>query len=171
MAVVAFLVVCWLVACFLIVQHPTINKVTKVDAMVVIGPPDDDRLDEARTLLARGISTQLVISIPAYNFFGAKRLCATPPAGVTTHCFDPNPGTTKGEAEEVRRLAAQFHWNSILVITSKYHVSRARMIFDNCIVGRVEVVSAHKSISPTDWAFQYVYQTAGYVRAFTQPSC
>jgi uncharacterized SAM-binding protein YcdF (DUF218 family) len=168
---VAGLVICWLIACFLVVQHPTINKITKVDAIVVIGPPDTERLDQAETLLAQGISNQLVVSIPADNFHGADRLCAAPPAGVTAHCFNPDPGTTLGEGREVGRLADQNHWTSILVITSKYHVSRARMIFDNCFAGRVEVISAHKAISASSWAYQYLYQSAGYVRAFAHSGC
>jgi uncharacterized SAM-binding protein YcdF (DUF218 family) len=113
----------------------------------------------------------VVVSLPAPVFGGANRLCEQPPAGVTAICFVPSPGTTRGEAEEVGRLARKHGWKSVIVVTSKYHVSRARLIFDRCLSARVEVVSAHESISALEWAYQYLYQTAGYARAFLHPSC
>ena len=171
LAVVGLLVAAWLIACFLVVQHPTINRVTRADAVVVLGPPETYRIDEARRLIASGVAHQLVISVPAAGFQAAEALCRQPLPGVTTTCFAPSPSTTRGEAQEVARLAAGHGWHTVVVVTSKFHVSRARMIFDSCVDGRVEVVNAHQSLSPIDWVFQYGYQSAGYVRAFLQGGC
>jgi uncharacterized SAM-binding protein YcdF (DUF218 family) len=168
---VAFLLVAWLVLCFLVVQHPTINRVTHADAVVVLGPPDNYRLSAAERLVAEGVADQLLISVPATGFGRAVQLCAHPPAGVRATCFKPDPGTTRGEAEATRRMAHTQGWTTVVVVTSKFHVSRARMIFDRCLDGTVETVSAHQSISPAQWAYQYVYQSAGYVRAFLQGGC
>jgi uncharacterized SAM-binding protein YcdF (DUF218 family) len=171
LGVVAVLLVTWLVLCFLIVQHPTINRVTKADAIVVLGPPDNSRVNKAQSLLAAGIADHLVISVPNFGFPRTHSICRDSMPGVTTTCFGPNPATTRGEAQEVARLVAENNWHTIVVVTSKFHVSRARMILDRCVNGRVEVISAHEDLSASDWAYQYVYQTAGYVRAFVQGGC
>jgi uncharacterized SAM-binding protein YcdF (DUF218 family) len=36
---------------------------------------------------------------------------------------------TREEAQDLRRLAAQHHWRSVIVVTSNYHTRRARYIF------------------------------------------
>ena len=169
--VVAVAVVAWLVACVLIIEFPRINHVSHADAIVVIGPADDYRLAEATTLLQAGVSHRVIVSRPPTGYLGALNFCNHPPAGADATCFSPSPATTRGEAQEVARIAAANHWTSVIVVTSKYHVSRARMIFDRCLDGQVDVVSAHQTISPLRWAYEYAYQSAGYVRAFLQSGC
>ena len=90
-------------------------------------------------------------------------------AGVSVTCFTPNPATTQGEAQEIRRLAAAQHWNTIIVVTSTYHVSRARMIIERCFDGRLEVVAARTHISLLDWAYQFAYQTGWIPQGGDQP--
>jgi uncharacterized SAM-binding protein YcdF (DUF218 family) len=59
----------------------------------------------------------------------------------------------------------------VVVVTSTYHVSRARLIFDRCLDGRLYLVAARRHISLGTWAYQYLYQTGGYVKAALQPDC
>ena len=68
-------------------------------------------------------------------------------------------------------MAAQHHWHSVIVVTSKYHVSRARMIIDRCLPGKLMVIAAPGRPSPGTWAYQFLYQTGGYARAWLHPSC
>lgn len=165
------LVVAWFVACFVVVQHPTVNKLTQADAVLVLGSADQGRIDEAKSILNQHLATQLVVSDPAPDDPRVKRLCAEPIPGVTITCFQPEPSTTRGEAEEIRRLADAHHWSKLIVVTSAYHVSRARLIVSRCFPGRVEMASSAGTYSLGTWAYQYVYQTAGYVKAFAHPSC
>jgi uncharacterized SAM-binding protein YcdF (DUF218 family) len=90
---------------------------------------------------------------------------------VSVTCFTPNPATTQGEAQNIRRLAAAKHWNTIIVVTSTYHVSRARMIIRRCFDGTLEVVAARTHISLLDWAYQFAYQTGGYLKAAISRGC
>ena len=57
------------------------------------------------------------------------------------------------------------------MVTSTYHVSRARMIIERCFDGRLEVVAARSHISPLGWAYQFAYQTAGYLKAAISRGC
>ena len=73
-------------------------------------------------------------------------------------CFHARPYSTRGEAETVARIAAARHWRSLVVVTSTYHVRRAKMLFERCFRGRVQAVGAHYGLSelpallPSEWA-------------------
>jgi uncharacterized SAM-binding protein YcdF (DUF218 family) len=166
------IVVAWLVACYLIVVDPTVNRATRADAVVVLGPPTKDgRLGTGLTLINQGYAGNLVISLNSPKQREARQVCEAPPAGVSVTCFTPNPATTQGEAQNIRRLAAAQHWNTIIVVTSTYHVSRARMIIRRCFDGTLEVVAARPHISLLDWAYQFAYQTGGYLKAAISRGC
>jgi hypothetical protein len=54
----------------------------------------------------------------------------------------PEPSTTRGEARAVSGLAADRGWREILVVTSTYHLPRARLIFRRRVVCQLAFVSA-----------------------------
>jgi uncharacterized SAM-binding protein YcdF (DUF218 family) len=80
----------------------------------------------------------------------ARRLCRNGAPGFRVLCFDPNPYSTRGEAEEIARLARSHHWRRVDVVTSDYHVFRARLIIRRCYHGGLALIG-------TD----YEWQTAG----------
>jgi uncharacterized SAM-binding protein YcdF (DUF218 family) len=63
----------------------------------------------------------------------------------------PDPYTTRGEARAVAKLAREHGWRSIIVVTSAYHVPRARMIFRRAWDGELRMVSA----PPTWWRLPF----------------
>ena len=75
------------------------------------------------------------------------------------------------EGRELRRMASQNGWRTIIVVTFRPHISRARFILDQCFDGDLVMVASPAQLSVPKWAFQYAYQTAGYVRAVSQPGC
>lgn len=166
------LLITWLTFCWLVIGNPKVDHPKHADAVVILGSPENNgRIEVAEHLLDEHVSSQLVISLNSPNQAHAYRVCTHPPAGVTVTCFQPHPPTTRGEAEEVRRLAQQHGWTSIVVVTSTFHVSRARMIFQRCFTGRLYMAAARTGIGPITWAYQYLYQTAGYVKAVLQSGC
>ena len=52
------------------------------------------------------------------------------------------PSTTRGEARAVARLASERDWRRILVVTSSYHIPRARLIFLRALTCDLAFVSA-----------------------------
>ena len=59
------------------------------------------------------------------------RVCARPPTGVSSHLFHRlTRQPRRARRKNIRRLAAAQHWNTIIVVTSTYHVSRARLIIE-----------------------------------------
>ena len=168
----AVLFVAWLIAGYLVIVDPTVNHPEHADAVVVLGPPDENgRVDTALDLVHRGVTSNLVISVMSERQRQAKSLCTAPQVGFTVTCFQPHPATTRGEAQHVRDLARQHGWRSIIVVTSTYHVSRARMVFDRCLDGPLYLVAARRHISIFNWTYQYLYQTGAYVKAALQSGC
>ncbi len=170
--VVLALLLLWLAACFLVVAEPSVNSPTRSDAILVLGPPlVDGRLDEALRLAGQHYAGTVVISIGWAK--GRQRIpaCANDNPAYQVICFEPKPTTTRGEAEEIGSLARAHHWRSVLVVTSKYHVSRARLIVRRCMPGTVRVVSTTSDMSVGDWLYQFAYQTGGFAKALLHRSC
>ncbi len=124
--------------------YPNEDPVRKSDAVVVIagGPL---RLKKGIELAEQGIAPLLIVSDPsgkwAYNE-EAPHLCdghgRKRPFEVV--CFDPSPESTQGEARFVRRIAVERHLRSIVVVTSYFHVTRARIEMRRCYHGRLAVI-------------------------------
>lgn len=166
------LFVAWLVACFVVIVFPTVNHPRHADAVVVLGPPTvNGRLEAGLALIRQHLASDLVVSVGGDDHMLSSPLCAQPQHGFTVTCFEPHPGTTRGEAEHVRDLARQHGWASVVVVTSTYHVSRARLIFHRCLNGSLAVVAARRDITLRSWAYQFLYQTGAYVKAFLHRSC
>jgi uncharacterized SAM-binding protein YcdF (DUF218 family) len=167
-AVVALL---WIGLSYQVVQNPTVvDHPSAADAIVVLGPATDDRIAEAVALARQGVSHVIVVS-NEWTHRPAVQLCSNPPAGWTLLCFIPSPDTTRGEAEYVRNLVSARGWSNLAVVTSRYHISRARLILKRCFTGRLQMVAAHESINPAQWLYQYFYQSGGYLRAAVSTSC
>jgi uncharacterized SAM-binding protein YcdF (DUF218 family) len=134
----------WVAATLRIVFFPTEDVPGRADAVVVLSGSKHERLDRALELMAKGVAPTLVISgglDPRQP--RAVRLCR---AGELDRarvlCFMPHPDSTRGEARTVAELARRYGWKRILLVTSTFHVTRARMLFDRCLAGDVDAVGA-----------------------------
>ncbi len=128
---------------------PHTDRFTHADAVVVLSGGKSDRLPKGLQLVQRGVAPTLVISDGnAADYPEANKLCrGGRPFKVI--CFRPDPYSTRGEAEAVARLARKHHWRSLVVVTSRYHVFRARILFKRCFKGRLAVVGSWPS--PTNY--------------------
>ena len=70
----------------------------------------------------------------------ARALCAHGAKGFRVLCFDPKPYSTRGEARGIARLAQHHGWRTVDVVTSRYHVFRARMIIERCYHRRLRMI-------------------------------
>jgi uncharacterized SAM-binding protein YcdF (DUF218 family) len=109
------------------------------DAVVVLSGGRDDRLPEGERLVRAGVAPTLVISDGnAEGWDDANRLCESGEAV----CFDPDPYSTQGEARWIAAEAERRGWDSLVVVTSSYHVRRARVIVERCFDGELSVVGS-----------------------------
>ena len=139
-----------------------------VDAIVVLGGPGD-RLGKGLELAHQGrapvlvVSEGLPVSIPS-------SVCGPHGQALKVICFQPEPGTTQGEAEFVGRLAKQYRWRSVVLVTTPDQDTRARIRFGRCFAGHIYVVTT--PLPASQWAYQIAYQWAASFKAVAlQRSC
>jgi uncharacterized SAM-binding protein YcdF (DUF218 family) len=115
----------------------------RADAVVVLAG-SKARLTKALGLMRRRVAPLLMISDGlAPDWPEANRLCRRGSARFRVVCFRPNPYSTRGEAERIARMAANRGWRAVIVVTSTFHVTRARLLFERCLDRpRVRVVGA-----------------------------
>jgi uncharacterized SAM-binding protein YcdF (DUF218 family) len=138
---------------------PSTDSPEAADAVVVLSGGRNSRLDPALDLMRKGVAPVLVISGVGYDhkWYKARRLCADGARGFRVLCFNPKPYSTRGEARGIAQLAAEHGWKKVDVVTSRYHVFRARMLVKRCYHGRVALVGttypAHLALF--DWLTEW----------------
>jgi uncharacterized SAM-binding protein YcdF (DUF218 family) len=130
----------------------------RADAIVVLSG-DRKRLATGVRLFAQGVAPTLVISRDGRPWRETDALCAGP----RVVCFQAKPYSTEGEAQEVGRLERKRGWGRIVIVTSRYHLRRARMLFERCTGSRPQAVAAKTTVLnylvdiPWEWG-KLVYQ-------------
>jgi hypothetical protein len=138
----------------------------------VLGPPTTGtRLATALALVGSHRAGTLLISVPAELHDRLAGQCASAIEGVEVICFEPHPGTTRGEARYLAAIAAARHWHTVLVVTSGYHVSRARMVLNRCFDGKLLMIAAPQQLSKLRWAQHLLYETGAFIKAGLQRGC
>jgi uncharacterized SAM-binding protein YcdF (DUF218 family) len=117
------------------------DRVATADAVIVLAG-EKRRLPIALELVERGVAPVLVISDgldPRWT--QANRLCRVgDPSRIV--CVRPEPYSTRDEARLAAELARERGWNSLVVVTSRFHLFRARTLFERCFDGRLDLVGA-----------------------------
>lgn len=166
-AVVAALIL----AGFPVYVRPQVDPVRKADAILVLGGPSYGRYARGFELGSRGAAPTVVVSNPnGRNDPWLTQQCASAHAFEIV-CFVPDPPTTRGEGRELRRLSAERGWRTVVVVTFRPHVSRARFILHRCFDGELVMVEPDDPVPARQWVVEYALQTVGYVRAALQPGC
>ena len=151
LVLVVLLVAAWAAVVARFVLWPAQDEPRPADAVVVLAG-DHLRLGKALELMTRRVAATLVISDGlAPGWRQANRLCRGG-ARFRVVCFRPEPYSTRGEARTVARMAAARGWRSVVVVTSTYHVTRARLLFDRCVDARVSVTGStyQRSLIPLE---------------------
>jgi uncharacterized SAM-binding protein YcdF (DUF218 family) len=164
-AVAAVLVAAWLaVAAILFVwPHDDEPIIGRADAVVSLAG-SKARLPVAQRLVRDGVAPVLVVSYePELEDEAARRVCERPADGVV--CFRADPSSTQGEARAIARLSRQRGWDDLVLVTSDFHVFRARLIVERCYDGRLRFAGAPSSRLWLPW--QLVKESAKLTLALT----
>lgn len=161
---------------FLIFSRAASDPLTRADAVVVLAGEHDGREDYGVELARAGIAPVVVLSDPYKTDDPVmRRLCAGAP-GIETICERPPSFTTRGEASMARRLADERQWKRVMVVTWRFHLYRARMIFSQCFSsspGAVMMRDVPRSYSYdlAQWQQIYLYQYGALAKATAQGPC
>lgn len=160
----------WAIAGIFLYVSPPADVPEHADVVFVLGPPDQ-RMSYAEQLMQQGFAPTLAVSSPVGKDgkYEADICSAHRPYRII--CFNPDPFTTQGEARALRDLSNQYGWKSANVLTAQFHVTRARVIVTRCYGGDLRMVAYRRPIPLTSWAYQYVYQTAAFVKVAFHSDC
>jgi uncharacterized SAM-binding protein YcdF (DUF218 family) len=142
------LVLGWAIASAVLFVWPPKHTLTHADAALVLAGGRGPRLERGLDLVRRGDAPVLVVSDGwSATWPEANRLCAGRKAPVPVICFHPAPYRTYGEARAFTRLAERRGWSSVILVSSRYHLERARMLFTRCYDGRIGTEASPGSLS------------------------
>ncbi len=150
------------------------DPLKRVDAVVVLAGDHDGREDYGLGLARRGLAQAVVLSDPYPTSDDVmRRACNETIAGVEVICGRPLAETTRGEASMVRRLADTRGWRSIIVVSWRFHLPRARMIFSQCFSNSPDALIMHAvprayRFNLAEWEYTYLYQYGAMVKALSQ---
>ncbi len=151
---VPLLVVAWIAFAAWAFVFPHQDHPRHVNAIMVLSG-DPSRVRPGFELARKGVAPVLVLSDGRRSESPlARKLCAHPKRqGFRVLCFRPSPYSTRGEAREARVLAERRGWRSLLVVTSTYHVYRARLLFERCLPPpfKLSVRGTGDSLGPLPW--------------------
>jgi uncharacterized SAM-binding protein YcdF (DUF218 family) len=134
---------------------------------IVMLQGNGDRL-QAAVQLARERRVPVLVISQGRDGYGGPCVPAMP--GVRVICFDPEPANTRGEAEFVGRLAKEYHWNSVILVTIRAQDRRARLLTARCFSGSIYVSTAALPLG--EWPYEIAYEWGSLVKALvTNQSC
>ncbi|MBT8159213.1 YdcF family protein [Arthrobacter terricola] len=177
LAIAASLGFVWAIAGIFLYVEPQSDEPQRADVVFVLGPPDS-RMDYAEKLMDEGYAPTLAVSSPVdkYGRFTAD-ICGEH-MSYRVICFHPEPFTTQGEARALKSMSDRYGWHSANVLTAQFHVTRARVIVERCYKDELHMVADQPQLplvsltQPTySWAYQYLYQTAAFVKVAVHPEC
>ncbi|MDF2830621.1 MAG: hypothetical protein K0R01_3904 [Mycobacterium sp.] len=174
--VVVVLAVDVAVSGFLVFANARTDDLRQADAIIVLGGEHDGREDYGISLAREGWAPTVVISNPYDDWDPVMKRVCRPAADVEVICARPDPLTTRGEAVLMQRLALERNWSTIIVVSWRYHLPRARLVFDQCFSDRpgstvMVAVPRRYRYSLFRWEFVFAYQWAGLAKALAQGEC
>jgi uncharacterized SAM-binding protein YcdF (DUF218 family) len=134
------------------------------DAVVVLAGGNGERLDKGLDLMQQGVAPNLVVST------GPNELCSTH-HDYAVFCFLPDPDSTRGEAEAIGRLADQHGWRHLVLVTSDYHATRARLLLERCYSGKLDVSTAHSDKAPLPLLSAIGHEWGGLIESAIHRGC
>ncbi|MDN4475400.1 hypothetical protein QQX09_05960 [Demequina sp. SYSU T00192] len=154
---------------------PAHDEPRAVDAVYVIGPPTEARMELAEEMVADGLTDTIIVSLDddpdiRRRWDEATAVCEEP-QDFTVYCSMPDPFTTRGEARWMRDLIEENGWDAVGVVTMAPHLTRTRVIMERCWDGDLAYLDSHETMSPFVWAYQYLYQTAALIKVGLEDGC
>lgn len=119
--------------------RPRVDAVERADAVVVLDGDQPRRLSRGISLVASGCAPVLVV---VNGETVAPELVRAGNLPFEVLSFVPVPFTTRGEAGAVAALVRERGWRKVVVVTSTYHITRTRIVFERAVDADLRFVPA-----------------------------
>ena len=113
----------------------------QADAVVVLAG-NAGRVTTGMRLQREGIAPVLALSVDEGTLVRRDATCRR----AHVLCFHASPFSTRGEAETFSRIARRHGWRRIVIVSSRFHLRRAHMLFGRCTDASLQVVPSHTSL-------------------------
>ena len=154
--------------------HPRIDEPGTADAVFVLGG-GGNRVEFAVDLARDGVAKDIVFAssfVESQNVWAARPCNSRRPQNVPDdtvfRCFEPDPGTTQGEARLLRDLAIAEGWQTVVVVASTDQITRARRLISRCWDGEVRMTGPDH-FDP--WPVRAVYEWGASLKATFVRAC
>lgn len=147
---------------------PRTDEPAPADAILVLGGAHDGREQLALRLARAGYAPRVLVSDPYEGESGLINWICGDTYDFEVVCFDPAPRTTAGEMGYLAEQARAHGWRRVIVVTFTPHITRARYLLGKCWDGAALFVDPRPSLSVPRWAYDYLYQSIAFVKAFFQ---
>lgn len=170
---IAAAAVLWLMLAYWLFQSPVLSRPHKADAVIVLAGAAQERLPVAQELMDENMAPVLApSSTDTPGNAATDRLCRRYDAAKQAlRCFTPHQMDTRSEARAVGKLIDDEGWNSVIVVTSRYHTPRAYLLIGQCTRASVQMVASNPGFGPVRWLDRYVVETGGLANALLHPAC
>ena len=146
---------------------PSTDSPEGADAVVIFAGGSGERLAAAERLMTHGLAPNLVIPNGMAPEWPAGNRACSDPLPYEVHCPRPDPDTTRGEARVIAALAEEEGWRRLILVTSSYQLSRARLLLGRCLDGEVLAVRAQPQLSAVAWARRVGHEWLAWTHAMT----
>lgn len=152
--------------------RPSEDQWARADALLVFDGGRGERVLAAYRLAETGRVDHVVLLDDADPDATGVRRCEGWPTAVELHCLDRvGVSDTRSEAASFARYARAQSWDTVVVVTSTYHLTRSRLHTQRCFDGEVLGVRANPDGSPAHWFGRILHEWGGLVRAVVQRGC
>jgi uncharacterized SAM-binding protein YcdF (DUF218 family) len=146
---------------------PPADAPERADAVVIFAGGRGERLAAAERLMDAGLAPNLVIPNGTAPEWPAGNRSCSADLPYEVHCPRPEPDTTRGEARAIASLAEEKGWTRVIVVTSSYQLTRARLLLGRCFGGETDGARAQPKLSALDWARRVAHEWLGWTQAMT----
>ena len=127
------------------VLRPVQDPAAPSDAIVVFAGGEGERLARAVALAEAGVAPRLLANLGVGPWVGREAigaLCARDDLPYEARCLLVESDDTAGEARAFAEIARREGLGSLLLVTSDYHLARARLRLRRCFDGSIRAVGA-----------------------------
>ena len=121
---------------------PPSGSPSRVDAVVVLSGDRGERLARGLALMEAGVSKTLVLDGAPDSELVLELCRGGQPFEVV--CLRPQPDSTRHEARAAAELASDRGWESVAVVTTTAHLTRAGLLFRRCMPTSVVMVEGRR---------------------------
>lgn len=146
---------------------PSTDSPKGADAVVIFAGGRGERLSTAERLMQAGLARNLVVPNGTAPEWPAGNRACSDALPYEVYCPRPDPDTTRGEARVIAALAREEGWRRVIIVTSSYQLSRARLLLERCLEGEVLAVRAQPELSASAWARRVGHEWLAWAHAMT----